>query len=395
MSFKCEHCDNAYVNKCHLTRHQKSEACIKIQNIIQRRDDMYKNKYDEFVTLIESIKKDNFNLNQKILELKKENTMNKDKAEEYRKIVENSTIFTNKTIATNLKSRDEIVSNEETDNTFHIDINVTETQLNKTKYKDVPEEIVKKNIKSLKLKDNYQLEYRETDGYIDVNDLCKAGGKEFRAWNRLNKTKRFLEVLSATVLISTVDLLKQEQGGNGERHTWSHPQVAVNIAQWISPEFDVLVSKWVYEIMLTGKVDIRDNKTTQELDKINIENKLPKNKLKLTQTKDLKKQPREKYDGKYFVYLATTDYKAAQGHYKCGKSINLQSRMSVYNTTDKHNVIYYVCCKDKKSMDILESLVHLKLDNCRIEPNREWFKSEEDAEDFIKIINECKQVNNL
>ena len=163
------------------------------------------------------------------------------------------------------------------DNMFQIDININNKQLNKTKYKDVPEDQVKKDIQSLKIKDNYQLEYRDNDGFINITNLCKAGGKQFKHWNSIEKTKRFLDVLSATVKIHTVELLKQEQGGNGERHNWAHPQVAINIAQWISPEFDVLVSKWVYEIMLTGKIDIRDNKTTEELDKMNKENKLLKN----------------------------------------------------------------------------------------------------------------------
>jgi len=246
------------------------------------------------------------------------------------------------------------------------------------------------------LKNNYQLEYRETDGYINVTNLCKAGGKQFKHWNSIDKTKRFLEVLSATVVIPTVDLLKQEQGGNGERHTWYHPQVAVNIAQWISPEFDVLVSKWVYEIMLTGKVDIRDNKTTQELDKMNIENKLLKNRVKLLESKVLQRQPRETFEiNKNVVYIITTKYKEAQGHYKIGKTIDLQKRLSTYNTSDKHEVIYSTSCKTKKKMDLLEQIVHNKLEEKRIEPNKEWFKSEEDAEDFIKIIDECKQVNNL
>jgi hypothetical protein len=54
-------------------------------------------------------------------------------------------------------------------------------------------------------------------------------------------TKAFLKSFSLTVLISTVELIKQQTGGNGERHTWVHPQVAINIAQWISP---VKVSAW-------------------------------------------------------------------------------------------------------------------------------------------------------
>jgi hypothetical protein len=148
--------------------------------------------------------------------------------------------------------------------------------------------------------------------------------------------------------------------------------------------------------MLTGKVDIRDSKTTQELDKINLENKSLKNRVKLLESKVLQKQPRETFDNsKNVVYIVTTEYKEAQGHYKIGKAKDLQSRLSVYNTTDKHKVVYYVSCKDKKSMIILENLVHLKLDSCRIEANREWFLSEEDGEDYIKIIDECKQLNNL
>ena len=29
MSYKCEYCENSFINKCHLTRHQKSETCLK------------------------------------------------------------------------------------------------------------------------------------------------------------------------------------------------------------------------------------------------------------------------------------------------------------------------------------------------------------------------------
>jgi len=43
-------------------------------------------------------------------------------------------------------------------------------------------------------------------------------------------------------------------------------------------------------------------------------------------------------------------------------------------------------------MDILEKLVHIRLENKRIDMNREWFYSEDNGEDFITIINECKNV---
>ena len=317
----------------------------------------------------------------------------KDKCDEYRTIVENISI-NNYNNFKNIKNKKE----DTLDTTFQIDINVNNKQLNKTKYKDVPEDIVKNEIQYLKLKDNYQLEYREEDGYVNITNLCKAGGKQFKHWNSIDKTKRFLDVLSTEVGIPTSELINIGTGSKYENDikniTWAHPQVSINIAQWISPEFDVLVSKWVYEIMLTGKVDIRENKTTQELDKMNIENKLLKDRIKLLESKFLQKQPRETFDNsKNVVYIVTTEYKEAQGHYKIGKTQDLQKRLSTYNTTDKHEVIYYTQCGDKETMNILEKLIHKKLNSKRIEPNKEWFESdEEDGNDLIKVIEECKKM---
>jgi hypothetical protein len=377
----CDICETKLKHKKDLVKHKNSETCKKIQYLLSKHIEFYKNIINEKTTqntLLEKQLSDKDNIIKNLQE----------KSEEYRIIIENST-----------KNNFKIKKNY--DNVpFQIDININNKQLNKTKFKDVPEEQVKNDIQSLKLKDNYQLEYREIDGFINITNLCKAGGKEFKSWNRIDKTKRFLEVLSSAVNIHTADLILVGSGSkytnDTKNHTWVHPQVAINIAQWISPEFDVLVSKWVYEIMLTGKVDIKENKTTQELDQMNKENKLLKNRVKLLESKVLQKQPRESFEnGKNVIYIVTTEYKEAQGHYKIGKAKDLKERMSVYNTTDKHEVIFYTNCRNKKSMDLLEQLIHMKLEDKRIEPNKEWFLSEEDAEDFIKIIEECKKINNL
>jgi hypothetical protein len=117
---------------------------------------------------------------------------------------------------------------------------------------------------------------REEDGYINVSELCKAGGKEFKAWMRLDKTTAFLRVLSNEVkkstdlersVTKTTDLLISSitTGPNETRGTWAHPQVAINIAQWISPEFDVQVSKWVYELTFTGSVTLGKEKSEEAI----------------------------------------------------------------------------------------------------------------------------------
>ena len=141
----------------------------------------------------------------------------------------------------------------------------------------------------LEVGDGYTIEHREEDGFINVTNLCKAGKKLFKNWNQLEKTKGFLRVLSSSVGIPTDELIKYSTGSNYERATWTHPQVAINIAQWISPNFDVKVSSWVYEVMMTGKVDITNTKSYKELQK---ENKNKELKIQFLTKKYVKRQPR-------------------------------------------------------------------------------------------------------
>jgi hypothetical protein len=108
---------------------------------------------------------------------------------------------------------------------------------------------------------------REEDGYINVSELCKAGGKEFKHWNANDRSKAFLTVLSNAVEQSTALLVKYQTGYGNAQATWAHPQVAINIAQWISPEFDVQVSKWVYELTFTGSVTLGKEKSEEAIQK--------------------------------------------------------------------------------------------------------------------------------
>jgi hypothetical protein len=244
----------------------------------------------------------------------------------------------------------------------------------------------------------YELKYRDIDGYIDITNLCKAGGKLFGHYRENKKTQSFLQVLSSDIGIPISELIKLGTGSNHENsQTWAHPQVAINIAQWISPQFDVLVSKWVYEIMITGKVDARINKTTKELDIMNKEMNKYRARIKLLESKVLQRQKRETFDeNTNVVYVVTTEYKESQNLYKIGKTKDLQKRLSTYNTTEKHEVVYNTSCQDSQTMNLLEKMVHKKLNKYRVEPNHEWFKSEEDDCDFfIKTIEECKKYLDL
>ena len=226
-------------------------------------------------------------------------------------------------------------------------------------------------LKPLDIGAGYQIENRESDGYINVTNLCKAGKKLFGHWRQLNKTNDFLKELSGSIGI-TIDLLIQTVTGgiNENRGTWVHPQVAINIAQWISPKFDVKVSAWVYEIMITGKVDITNTKSYRELQK---ENKNHQLQIKKLTNKYVKLQPRVQYKEQNVIYILTTPSLKKDNRYILGKATNLTNRLSTYNKTDEHEAMYYQECPDCESMSLVETMVFQKLKSHREQANRERF----------------------
>lgn len=91
---------------------------------------------------------------------------------------------------------------------------------------------------------------REEDGFINATAMCKAAGKEWSHFNSNASTKAFLEALEGSLGIPGDQIVQSiATGPNEGRGTWVHPQVAVNLAQWLSAEFAVKVSQWVVEWM--------------------------------------------------------------------------------------------------------------------------------------------------
>jgi hypothetical protein len=90
------------------------------------------------------------------------------------------------------------------------------------------------------------VEMRQSDGYCNATKMCAAGGKLFGSYRRNASTEQFLQALGSTIRIRIVDLVTQDAGGNGERHTWVHPHVAIDLAQWISIPFRLAVNQLVF-----------------------------------------------------------------------------------------------------------------------------------------------------
>lgn len=224
--------------------------------------------------------------------------------------------------------------------------------------------------------DNVYIESNK-ECYINIENLCKTNQKSLNEWHKLNDTKIFLTALSKDVNIPTHLLIISDQ----TQITWVHPYIAINIAQWISPETGVKISLWIHEIMLY-------NSKLKNYKQLCLENTEQKLKIECLTKKYVKLQSRVKYTDKNVIYILTTPSHKKEGKYILGKATNLTNRLSVYNKTDDYEVVYYQSCLDEETMALVEKCIFLKLKNYRQQANRERFilPSDQTINVFINII---------
>ncbi|MBR8828788.1 MAG: KilA-N domain-containing protein [Gomphosphaeria aponina SAG 52.96 = DSM 107014] len=85
------------------------------------------------------------------------------------------------------------------------------------------------------------IEQRVADGYVNLTQMAKTGNKRLGNYLRLNSTRAYLEVLSieTQIRVSGLITISSFTPGKGTGDTWGHPEVAIDLALWISPQFRV------------------------------------------------------------------------------------------------------------------------------------------------------------
>jgi hypothetical protein len=381
---KCNYCNNIFSSKSSLKYHQKSaKYCLEKQG---KKSSLYSCKFcDKKLSTKQHLLSHMTICNSKCveeLENKYEEKINIIKNQyEKQLLAQNIQLEEQKQTIHNLQDKLENIALKAIERPFEEEYIDT--------IEDNDSEIDEYKLSLLDIGKGYNIEHREEDGYINIINLCKAGGKKFYDWKKTEKTQDFLQVLSSSSVIHINELIRYKIGSIHERKTWVHPQVAINIAQWISPTFDVKVSSWVYEAMMTGKVDISNTKIYKEIQK---ENKTLKNKY-------VKRRSRVEYKQKYVIYILTTRLMQKERRYIMGKATNLTSRLSTYNKSDEHRVVYLQGCGDEETMSLVENMVFHHLQKYREQANRERFilpKNEEItlfSNAIQKSVEYCKNVD--
>lgn len=95
------------------------------------------------------------------------------------------------------------------------------------------------------------IQQRAQDGYINATAMCKAANRPWSRYWDSKPSQDFSAALATEIGISTSQLIQSLKGGSdlSLQGTWVHPRVAIHLAQWLSPEFAVKVSGWVFKWM--------------------------------------------------------------------------------------------------------------------------------------------------
>jgi hypothetical protein len=104
---------------------------------------------------------------------------------------------------------------------------------------------------------------RLSDGYVNATMMAQACKKKLNDYTRLKDTKAFLDGQAASTGFTALALVQQQQGKNGERHTWVHPEVAIDLARWCSVEFRIKVNRLVLRY-LTGQLTTAESQAASE-----------------------------------------------------------------------------------------------------------------------------------
>ena len=82
---------------------------------------------------------------------------------------------------------------------------------------------------------------RPKDDYVNATNWSKAFGKEWRAYRQSQRCKRTIDVLVRESDITISDVVETRRGKVHE--TWVHPEIAIDFAEWLSPEFSSFVKR--------------------------------------------------------------------------------------------------------------------------------------------------------
>jgi hypothetical protein len=318
MESACSKCEKKLSNYFSKWRHEKKCKSIikpKDQDIIKQKNNeiqLQKEKINELEQKIENLINKNSIIND-LKTIKKYSKINKPVNDKLKKMV--------------IKENKQIINSDS----------------------ELSEILKEKNIIVEKLiYNNIEIIRRDVDNYIDIFSMSKAGEKDFDDWYKLNTTNEIIKNFSEEVNIKKFTLIEDKK--------WIHPTLAIQYAQWISPFFGLKISDWINK----NKLNIITIKKAEK-------------RIKILENLILRKQKRETFDNKNFIYIITNNFIKKERIYIVGKAKSMENRLSTYNKSSEHEITYCRSCETEDDMNNIEIIFLSKIKQYREKANRDRF----------------------
>jgi KilA-N domain len=104
--------------------------------------------------------------------------------------------------------------------------------------------------------------YTVPKGYVNATQMCKANKKFLADYTKLKSTKQYLQALSHDMKILISSLVIEIHGHGSEQSTWIHPEIAIDLARWVSVEFRIWANRTLMKVMM-GQESVENQSMTQ------------------------------------------------------------------------------------------------------------------------------------
>ncbi len=194
---------------------------------------------------------------------------------------------------------------------------------------------------------NLKLYANKQTGNIDITPIATIPDKLFNTWITQEPTMTTITGISQQTGISISQLIFDE---NSQMQL--HPDLAIEFIKWLSPVNGIKFAQWVVREKPQSITVNTHNQTTllSQFKPIPI-NTIPDN----------------------VVYIITSPVHRKLRTYIIGKAQNIKSRLSTYNKSMEHEVVYYVHCHTSQIAHLVESMVLTRLHKYREVVNRDRF----------------------
>ena len=97
--------------------------------------------------------------------------------------------------------------------------------------------------------------YSIPKGYVNATQMCHANNKSWGHYKERKSTKAYWTALSNDIGIPISSLVIEVDGYGSSQGTWIYPEIAIDLAQWVSVEFRIWANRTLMKVMLSTQVE--------------------------------------------------------------------------------------------------------------------------------------------